>query len=56
MEKYDWYEYLKVSKEKKDEFIGVIIGTDNVVKAYSKGEERKYKIALKKHEQEVVNV
>ncbi len=55
MEKYNWYAYLKLPSEKKTSFIGTVIGTDNIVKAFSKGEERKYKAALKKHEEEVSN-
>lgn len=52
MEKIDWYVYLKLPKEKRDEFIGTIVDEKNIVYAFGVGEERKYKTTIKKQQKE----
>ncbi len=48
MEKIEWYQFQKLSKEKRDSFIGIVTDDKNIVHAYTAGEERKFKTALKK--------
>jgi len=53
MKKLDWYAYLKLPKTSKESFIGVLLNKDNVAVCYEAGEERKYKLALKRKEKQV---
>lgn len=50
MRTMNWYSYLKLGKNQKSAFIGVILDKENNAICYEKGEERKYKNALKKKE------
>lgn len=51
MEKFNWYEYNRLSKDQKSRFIGAVTDSKNITYAFVAGEEKKYKAALKKNQQ-----
>jgi len=52
MKKFNWYSYLRLGESQKKSFIGVILDKNNQAICFEKGEERKYKNALRKKETE----
>lgn len=56
MRKIKWNDFLRLTKETRNSFIGFLVDKNNIATCYEAGEEKKYQNALKKIEREKENV